>query len=382
MANIAQKIIEFRRHIHQYPELSNQEFKTTDYIGKVLHSLKISSKRITKTGITGTLHSGTGNKCIALRADIDALPVHEKSAIPKQYQSKNKGIMHACGHDANTAIVLGAALLLSQQKGKLNGAVKFIFQPNEETSGGAKQLVSAGVLNNPKVNIITGIHVTPELESGVIGLKYGELLAAVDKFEIELYGGGGHSAYPHRGKDTIYVASQVIQSLQAVVSRELNPVEPVVISIGQINGGTAFNILADKVVMIGTVRTLNENIRKQVQQLMKKHIANIAKTYNLQFRFKYSYEGYPVYNNKSVIDLCYTAAKKITRIVMLDKPTMGGEDFSEYLRHVPGCFIYLGIRKKGMPVYPWHHPEFVVDESALHTGSEVLAELVTGYLTA
>jgi amidohydrolase len=377
--NFKKELIKIRRQIHKYPELGNREYRTTGLIERRLKSLDIKTKKITRTGLVGIL-KGNGQKstkCIALRADIDALPVMEQTDKP--YKSSRPGIMHACGHDAHTTMLLGAAMKLVRLKDKLNGTVKFIFQPDEESVSGAEQMIDAGVLKNPQVSTIVGMHVDTQIPAGVLGVKYGKMMAAVDKFEIDIYGGGGHAAYPHKCKDTVVCASEIIQSLQSLVARELDPVEPVVVSICTINGGTRFNVITDRIVMTGTVRLLDKSLHKQIFRLMHKHISGIAGSHGLKFKFNYEIVGHPVVNDKSMVDFSINSGKKVTGVKLIDKPSMGGEDFSEYLRYVKGCFLNIGSRRKNNN-YPWHHPKFDIDENILHVGAGVLTQIALDYL--
>ena len=377
------RLIIIRRAIHQYPELGNREFRTAVLIEKTLKGLGIKIKRIAKTGVVGILEGskrpGKG-KVIAFRADMDALPIEEKTNKP--YASRRKGIMHACGHDANTAMVLGSAMILSREKKNFTGTVKFIFQPNEESSGGAKEMIRAGVLRKPSPDAIIGIHVNPWLKSGLLGLKRGAMMAAVDKFTIEVFGEGGHGAYPNFAKDSIVIMSQIINALQTIVSRELSPLEPAVVSVGSIKGGEAFNIIADKVTAVGTVRTLNNGLRRMIRSKIEKKAKNIASMNDAKCRVAYEKLGGALVNSNWVVELCRKAGECVLGkkgVAFLDKPSMGGEDFAEYLAFVPGCFIYLGT-KKGTNAFPWHHERFDVDETALPKGSFVLAEIAKSFL--
>lgn len=382
---IEKKIIEIRRKIHQYPELGNEEFKTAKLIEEILKQAGIETKRVGKTGVIGLLNSKqialNDKQCLAFRADIDALPLEEKTHKP--YASKVKGKMHACGHDGNTAIVLGAALILVKEKSNFSGKVKFIFQPNEESAGGAEELIKAGVLDNPKVNAIVGIHVNSHLPSGRIGIRYGEMFAAVDRFSLKVIGEGGHGAAPHEGKDAIIIASQVVQALQNIVSRQIDPLEPAVITVGMIKGGERFNILAQEVEMTGTVRTLNEKIHRQIPKLIEKTIKSICSAWGAKYEFKYEILGYPLTNSEKLVKFCEEVAKRtigrkeVTRIA---KPSMGGEDFAEYLRYVPGCFLYIGTNKGKDTAYSWHHPRFDLDEKALFEGAKLLSVIALNYL--
>ena len=373
------KLISIRRKIHSNPELGNQEFKTSALIEQTLRSAGIRTKRITKTGLLGWIEGSKAGKCIALRADMDALPLTEKTGKP--YASRRRGVMHACGHDANSTMVLGAALLLASRKSSFKGTAKFIFQPNEESSGGAKDMIESGALRNPVPDAIVGIHVYPWLPKGTLGIKYGEMMAAVDKFTIEIIGEGGHGAYPHMGKDAVVIASHVIQALQSVVSRELNPVEPAVITIGMIQGGEKFNILAGRVSLTGTVRTLNEGLHRRIPKMIERKVAGIAKAFGGGYKFEYENLGPSLRNSKNILELCRNAARKISglRQVVLEQPSMGGEDFAEYLKVVPGCFLYIG--SAGKQSFAWHHEKFDIDEEVLPLGAKLLSGVVTTFLS-
>ncbi len=374
MKDLSTLLISIRRQIHQYPELGNNEFKTSALIEKTLKAHGIKTLRPGKTGVVGTI-KGTAagaDRCVALRGDIDALPVTEATGVP--FASKTTGVMHACGHDANCTMVLGAALLLASRKNIFSGTVKCLFQPNEESSDGAKGLIRAGVLKNPAVEAIVGIHVSPWLKVGELGLKRGAMMAAVDQFKIEIIGEGGHGAYPHLATDSIVAAAQVINALQTVVSRQVDPVEPAVLTIGQINGGERYNIVAGKVTMIGTVRTLNEKVHRQMPVLMDKVIKNICAAFGAKYSFKYEVLGSVLENNDAVLDVCRQTGMEVLgagNVKLLEKPSMGGEDFAEYLRTVPGCFLYIGAA--GKKAYPWHHEKFNIDEKVLSAGAQLMA---------
>jgi len=378
------KLIELRRDIHKNPELGNAEFRTTGVIEKFLRQDGIIVRRPAKTGvvalITGTKKGAGPSRSIALRADIDALPITEKTNKP--YRSRAAGVMHACGHDANTSMVAGAALLLARRKNEFSGTVKCIFQPNEEAAGGALGMIRAGVLKNPVPDCIVGIHVNPWLKTGTLGVKAGAMMAAVDRFTIEITGARSHGAYPHLGKDSIVIAAQVIQSLQSVVARQIDPVDPAVVTVGTIHGGEAFNVLAGSVTITGTVRTLNHKLRRDIARMMERHVAMIVKAYGANYRFSYEALGQPLENSPKVLALCRRAGGAVLgkkNIREIEKPSMGGEDFSEYLRYVPGCFVFMGARLR-VP-HPWHSERFDIDERALAKGAAVLEEIALSYLS-
>ncbi len=376
------ELIKIYRSLHQYPELGWQEYMTSKLIAETLKSLGLKVKTgIGKTGVVGLI-KGSNNKCIALRADMDALPIEEDTNLP--YSSKNKGIMHACGHDANMTCVLGAAMILMEHVHELQGKIKFIFQPNEENANGAQSMIEEGVLENPSVDTIIGVHVHSGIPTGKIGIKYGQMMAAVDAFTITIFGEGGHGAYPHKGVDAIVVAAQVISNLQNIVSRQIDPLLPAVISVGTVQGGSQFNILADKVVMKGTVRTLDEKLHKKIPQMMKRTIAGVTNSMGASYKLDYKVIGHSLVNDDKVNDLIKQVAISnlgVNNVVNMDKPSMGGEDFAAYLSKVPGAFIYLGVAdRKRKTNYPWHHPKFMVDENALLLGAELLADVAKEYL--
>jgi amidohydrolase len=371
-------VLSLRRQIHQYPELGHQEFKTTALVEKTLGSTKISFKRHRPTGVVGIL-KGRPGPCVALRADMDALPLEERTAV--SFRSRNRGVMHACGHDAHTAMVLTAALCLAEEakKNPLPGTVKFIFQPDEEGSGGAQKLIREGALRDPRVDAVFGLHVNPRVSAGHLGIKSGPLMAAVDQFTLTIWGQGGHGAYPHEGRDAIVMASQVVMALQTLVSRRVDPVEPVVLTVGTIRGGDRFNILAEKVVLEGTVRTLSEEWHRKMPELIKETVTGLMGAFGGRYHLDYKRIGKPVVNDAAMADIARLAARSVVgskRVVELDRPSMGGEDFSEYMEHIPGCFVYLGTGRDKQSRRPWHHPDFFLHEPSLGVGVKFLCALV------
>ena len=377
-------LVKLRRELHQYPELAFNEFKTSERIARELKKLGINFKKgIAKTGVVGVLNGNRKGKTLALRADMDALPVLEQTNFP--YKSKNKGIMHACGHDVHMACLIGAAKILTRLKEELPGKVKFIFQPSEEVHpGGAKPMIEAGVLKNPDVSGIFALHCDPAIPIGKIGVREGPTMAQAEDFDITIIGRGGHGARPHDGVDAIVVAAQVIQALQTIVSRKINPLEPVVVSIGKMEGGSARNIICDKVILKGTARTLNKEIAKKIPVFLKEVISGITKGAGASFELNY-YGGYPILiNHPKATDLARRSIAKLfgkEAIFELKRPMMGGEDFAYYLQKIPGSFLRLGIRNpKKDAIYPWHHPKFTVDEDAIKIGSAVLAGIAFDFL--
>lgn len=383
--NLFKTLQNIRRTIHQNPELSNKEFKTADLVEKTLKEQGIKTYRLCKTGVIGILEgtkkTNKKTKVIALRADLDALPIKEKNT--HSYKSKNPGIMHACGHDGNTTMLLGAAMILAKQKEEFAGKIQFTFQLDEETAGGSKGMIKEGVLSTNKVDCILGAHVSPWTKSGKVALKYGAMMAGVDKFVIEIKGLLGHGAYPHLSKDPIVATSEFIMSLQTIPSRIINPVEPVVVTVGKIEGGQQYNIIADKVTIIGTVRTFNEKIRDLIKKEMIKRLQGICKSYSMSYTFDYQVLNNPLINTDSVVDLCYESAKQVygtKNIEFLKNPSMAGEDFAEYLHEIKGAFIYVGTSSNEKTSYPWHHEKFDLDETALPKGAELLANTAKLFL--
>ncbi len=379
-------LVKLRRDLHRYPELAFNEYKTSERIAKELISLKLDFKKgIARTGAVAVLNKGKRGRTVALRADMDALPIAEQTNFP--YRSKNKGVMHACGHDVHVACVIGAAKILTTLKEELPGSVKFVFQPSEEVPpGGAKPMVEAGILKNPNVSAIFALHCDSVIPVGKIGVREGPAMAQADSFDIEISGTGGHAARPHLGVDAMVVASQVVQALQTVASRRIDPVQPVVISVGKIQGGTARNIICDRVSLKGTARSLSKEVARRIPALLKNIISGITKSAGASFELNYS-PGYPLLiNHPGATNLARsTIAEMLGRqaIFEIKKPTMGGEDFAYYLQNVSGSFLRLGIRNpKKDAVYPWHHPKFTVDEDCIKIGSAVLAGIAFDSLSA
>jgi amidohydrolase len=378
------RLVKLRREFHQYPELFFNEFRTSQRMAEELRKLRILTKTgIAKTGVVGLLAGRKKGKTVALRADMDALPIEEQTTFP--YKSRNKGVMHACGHDVHMACLIGAANILSQLKSELNGNVKFIFQPSEEVlPGGARPMIQAGVLKNPKVSAIFGLHCEPGIPVGKVGVKDGPFMAQVDDFDIIISGSSGHGARPHHGVDAIVVASQVILALQTIASRKIDPVEPVVISVGKIEGGTARNIICDRVTLRGTARSLSKEVAREIPVLLKSVTSGVTKSAGASFELSYS-PGYPVLiNHPEATDLARgTVAGMFGKqaVFEIKKPEMGAEDFAYFLQKVPGTFLRLGTRnpKKGA-IYPWHHPKFTVDEDAIKMGAAVMAGVALDFL--
>lgn len=369
------KIIKIRRDIHKHPELSFQEFRTAKLVSDSLKKFGLEvDENIGKTGVVGILKGARPGKTIAFRADMDALPIQETSDL--SYKSVNDGVMHACGHDAHTAMLLVAAEILSKNIEQISGKIKFIFQPAEEGFGGAKFMIDDGALEG--VEEIYGLHVWNYQESGTIGLKSGPVMAAADKFEIIINGIGGHGAAPQGTVDCVVVSSYLIQSLQTIVSRNTNPIDSTAITIGQINGGYNFNIIADKVILKGTARSYTEENRLMIKKRLQEIINGTESMFNAKIEFIYE-DGYPPVIND------IAATKKLSRIAnkivgnKLISPylSMGGEDFSYFAQKVPGCFFFLGTMPDGKDKTstPHHCSHFDIDEDSMVIGTSVFVEL-------
>ena len=374
-ANLAPRLLEIRRHIHAHPELSGQEYQTAAFVAGVLSSNGIQvQEAVGKTGVIGEVKGiGSDNRLLAIRTDMDALPIQERTAL--EYASRKSGIMHACGHDVHTTVGLGTAMILAQLADELPGNVRFLFQPAEETAQGASWMVQDGAME--KVTDILGIHVFPSIPAGSVGVRYGALTAAADDLEIIITGESGHGARPHEAIDAIWIASQVITSLQQAISRTQNPLRPVVLSIGQITGGRAPNVIADHVKLLGTVRSLHPETRANLPEWISKIVASVCQGYGARYEVNY-HAGVPgVQNNSALSQLLQTAAEEAwgcDRVQVLTEPSLGSEDFSLYLEHAPGAMFRLGVGYKDRAInYPLHHPQFEVDESAIVTGVVTLA---------
>jgi len=372
-------LIQWRRDFHQYPELGFEEHRTSSIIAETLISFGMSPKTgVGKTGVTADLNFGEG-PTIALRADMDALPMQETSGL--SFSSKHDGVMHACGHDGHMAMLLGAAKILSQMDKELTGTIRFIFQPAEEGEGGARYMIEDGCLEG--VDEIYGIHVWNYQPVGEVGTKEGPILAAADLFDIIIKGVGGHGATPQGTVDAVIVAAHLIQALQTIVSRNTNPLESTVITIGEINGGHNFNIIADKVRLTGTTRAYTKENRTMIKRRMQEIIDGIAKSFGAEITFNYT-DGYPpTINHAGPVKKVLQAAGKVVG-PGAGEPylSMGGEDFSYYLQKVPGCFFFVGSAPDGQRQFstPHHCSHFNMDESALSVGTSVYLHLVEDIL--
>jgi amidohydrolase len=373
-STLATRLIEIRRHFHRHPELSGQEYQTAAYVAGVLSSCGIRVREgVGKTGVVGELPGeGTDSRLLAIRTDMDALPIEEGTGL--EFASRNAGVMHACGHDLHATVGLGAAMVLAQLGEKLPGTVRFLFQPAEEIAQGAGWMVEDGAMEN--VSAILGVHVFPSIPAGSVGIRHGALTAAADDIEIFIIGESGHGARPHEAIDAIWIAAQVLTTLQQAISRTQNPLRPVVLTIGQISGGRAPNVIADRVRLVGTVRSLHPETSAGLPDWIEGIVANVCNAYGARYELNYK-RGVPsVQNDPALTQLVEEAAEEAwgsDRVLILTEPSLGAEDFSLYLPYAPGMMFRLGVAGKDRLNYPLHHPLFDVDESAIVTGVVTLA---------
>ena len=381
--NIKDYIIEMRRHFHQNPELSLEEFETTKKIVNELEkmSIEVSTFKDGLTGCIGTIKGAKEGKTLLLRADIDALSVHEKTNL--EFASRVDGKMHACGHDCHAAMLLGVAKILSEMKDKFSGNIKLFFQAAEEIGLGAKLSIEQGVMDN--VDACYGVHVTPRFESPKINMQYGERMAATDVFKLTVEGTSSHGSSPHLGHDAIVASAAIITALQTIVSRINNPLKPAVVTIGTIKGGQRFNIIANEVIMEGNVRTFDEIFRKEIETHIREIAESVAKAHSCTAKLEYRYgTGVVLNKDKNLVDIAQNAVKKLygeDSLVEMEKIT-GGEDFSLLMEKAPGIFGYIGTRNTKVPGSEKinHHECFTVDEDALIRGTAVAVQFALDYL--
>ncbi len=377
MENISPRLVEIRRQIHRHPEPAFEEEKTSSLIEETLEELGLEVKTgIAGTGVLGILGREKKEKAptVAIRADMDALPIHEKG--DHNYRSQIDGYMHACGHDGHVAIALGTAMLAERLQDYLPGPIKFIFQPAEEGPGGAEKMISEGVLEDPEVDYILALHIWSDREAGEVGFKRGVGFASIDEFDITLQGMSAHGGSPHQGKDALAAAGELIMSLQNIVSRSVNPVKSAVITVGKIKGGDRRNIIPASIEMEGTVRALEEEMREFLESRIRDVIAGVVRAHGINYELTYRNMYPPLTNHRSVTDLVARQAEKILcqeNVIDVKIPTMGGEDFAYFLREKPGTMFWLGGRNedKGITA-PNHHPRFDFDESIMPLGVKIM----------
>ncbi|QJD82701.1 M20 metallopeptidase family protein [Cohnella herbarum] len=375
---IAEELIQFRRDLHRHPELSFQESETAAKVAERLTRIGVPYREgVGGHGIVADIRGEQPGPIVALRADMDALPIQEETEL--DYRSVRPGIMHACGHDAHTSILLGAAKLLAEDRGKLHGSVRLIFQSAEEINAGAKAMIEQGVLDG--VNEIYGLHNLPTLPAGMVATRHGAMMGSVDRIEITLEGKGGHGAIPDQSIDPIVCASAIVMSLQTIISREASPFEPVVVTIGSIRSGDANNVIPQTCEMTGTVRTFDPRVQEQIPERIERIVNRIAEGYRCKVRLTYIRQvpvlvnhDAPVLHVDAVVDTVIGSDRRMTA-----QPTLAGEDFSVYLALVPGCFFWLGSgpETNADRAYGLHHPKFTVNEECIPLGSALLAEIAS-----
>ncbi|EOR27611.1 amidohydrolase [Clostridium sartagoforme AAU1] len=386
--SIKNELVKIRRVLHEHPELGMEEYETSKFIKRFLKNERIEFKEVSKTGICGIIRGTKQNdegieKTIALRGDIDGLPILDKKVC--DYSSKVKGKMHACGHDAHTTILLGAAKILNRNKHLFSGNIKLLFEPAEETIGGARFMISEGVLENPRVDCICGLHVEETLECGTIMLKHGVVNAASNPFTITIKGSGGHGAYPHTTVDPVVIASHIVLALQTIVSREINTANPAVITVGSIHGGTAQNIIPEEVQISGIIRTMSKEDRAFAKERLIEIVQGICKSSRATAEIDIE-ESYPnLYNNDNMVDLFKVGAEKIIgkeNVLLQKNPKMGVESFAYFANERPAVFYFLGSGNKSKNIiYPAHSSLFDIDEECLPLGVAMQCQMVFEYLT-
>jgi amidohydrolase len=373
-------LVQWRRELHRFPELGFKETRTASLIAAKLSEWGIPHETgVAQTGVVATIAGELGSTpVLAIRADMDALPIQEENIV--SYRSQIDGLMHACGHDGHVAIALGTAYYLWQHRDRLKGTIKIIFQPAEEGPGGAKPMIAAGVLTNPQVDAMIGLHLWNNLPLGTVGVRSGALMAAVELFHCTILGRGGHGAMPHQTVDALVVGAQVVNALQTIVSRNVDPLNAAVVTVGQFHAGTTTNVIADTARISGTVRYFNPALGNLLPQRIEQVIAGVCESMGAKYELDYQKLYPPVINNTAIADLVRSVAESVVETpagIVPECQTMGGEDMSYFLQEVPGCYFFLGTANPDLDLaYPHHHPRFDFDETALSAGVEIFARCV------
>lgn len=379
------QLVQWRRHLHQRPELGFEENLTADFITQQLTKWGIEHQTgIAETGIVATVQGNRPGPVLAIRADMDALPIQELNQVP--YRSLHDGKMHACGHDGHVTIALGTAYYLFQHRDTFAGTVKFIFQPAEEGPGGAKPMIEAGVLSQPDVDAIIGLHIWNNLPLGTVGVRSGPLMAATEYFNCTIQGRGGHGALPHQTIDSIVVGAQVVNALQTIVARNISPIESAVVTVGEFHAGTAVNVIANSARLNGTVRYFSPDYRDLLPERIEAIIAGVCQAHGASYQFDYQRLYPPVINDSTMAELVRSVASSVIETpagVVPECQTMGGEDMSFFLQEKPGCYFFLGSANPSLNLaYPHHHPRFDFDETVLGTGVEIFVRCVERFCHA
>lgn len=379
---LKEEVTAWRRDFHQNPELGFEEARTSKIVAKHLERLGLEVRQgLGRTGVVGLLRGRQPGPTIGLRADMDALPIQDQKEAA--YRSTVPGKMHACGHDAHTSMLMGAAQFLAQRERPQTGNIAFVFQPAEEGLGGANEMIKDGLLAAYEIEAMAGLHVYPGLPTGQISVVRGISCAASDRIRINIIGRGGHAAHPHQAIDSVTVTAEVLSALQHIASRQVNPLDPLVITIGKIQGGSASNVIAPEVELLGTVRTLNPALREQMPGKIEAVVKGVTSALGASYEFDYHF-GYPsIINDDRMVDRLLAVSDQVLGAgkCQMVLPSMGGEDFSYYTEHVPGVFFRLGVgNPEKQTQYPLHHPMFDVDEAALPIGIAMLSAMALHYL--
>ncbi len=387
VAAVEDRVVELRHTLHRHPEPAFQETRTAALVAEVLSELPLSVRTgVNRTGVSALLTGDASRKdshrerTILLRADMDALPVQEETGLP--FSSEVPGVMHACGHDGHTAILLGTAMVLCGLKEDLPGNVRFVFQPAEETTGGAEGMIREGVLENPRVEAALGLHLWGSAPRGIVEYKPGPFMAAPDSFTIRILGRGGHAARPHECVDPVPIAATVIQQFQNLVGRRVNPVLPAVISVCRVSAGNTHNVIPGEAELEGTVRTLDPALREEIPAMMEAVVRQVTAIHGADYRFDYDFRYPPLINDSKITALLRDAAQTVLgreRVREAEYPTMGGEDFAYFAGAVPSTFFFLGIAPEGETIQH-HHPAFRVDDTVLKDGIAVFCRAVFDFL--
>ncbi len=377
-------VVEHYHYLHAHPELSGQEKETAAYIANELRKMGLEpTEGVGGYGVVALIKGNGEGKCVGLRADFDALPIQEETDLP--FASTVPGVMHACGHDVHASMLLGCAYVLNELKDSFNGCVKLVFQPAEENSMdcGAKKMIADGVLENPKVDAMIAQHVGALYDTGIIATKEGYLHSASDRFFITLDGTGSHAARPHLGTDTVVIGSQIVSALQSLVSRNTDPMENSVVTIGKFNAGERYNVIANHAEMEGTCRNYNEEIRSKNEKRMGEIVKGIAEGMGAEYTFRYVRGYSPNVNNKEMFELLKETVLELygeEKAKIPCVPSMGGEDFSFFSAQVPSIYFNTGVHKPGTPYYSTHNEHFVADEDAFPVGINVMVTTALKYL--
>ena len=383
---IQKQLVKWRRYLHQHPETGAEVPETAAFVARRLRAMGLEVRTgVGGHGVVATLRGKKPGKTLAIRSDMDGLLVREETGLA--FASKNEGRMHACGHDAHMAMTLGAAQVLSRHRGELSGNVKFLFQPAEEGPGGAKPMIRDGALKNPKVDAVIGMHigsVWTEAKIGQVYVSHGPMLAAMDRIDVKIKGKGGHGAVPHRAVDPVSMACQVVTALQTIVSREVNPVEPAVVTIGKIAGGSAYNVIPGEVALEGTVRVLKQELREFLNRRIEGIIRGVTAAMRGEYEYRYTYGYPPVTNDARFTEEFAEVAREIVgprNVKEIPEPSMCGEDMAYFLNAAPGTYFFLaGCNRRKGQVHPHHHSRFDVDEEVFWKGTALLSAMALRWL--